>query len=38
MVMFRKANLPVWLLKNNHQVLLCRNKGANYINMPIVDD
>jgi len=29
MVMFGKAYLPVWLLKNNHQVLLCRKKGAS---------
>jgi len=29
MVMFGKAYLPLWLLKKNFQVLLCRNKGAN---------
>ena len=30
MVLFGKAYLPVWLLTNNQQVLLCRKKSANY--------
>ena len=38
MVLFGKAYLPLWLLTNNQQVLLCRKKGSNYISMHIVND
>jgi hypothetical protein len=31
MVLFGKAYLPVWLLKNNLQVLLCHQKEAKLL-------
>jgi len=38
MVIFLEGFLPLWLLTNIHQVLLCRKKGVNYKSMCIVND